>query len=296
MQALLRSLPELPPSIELPANLFRLLVDELCLSRAAFLVPDYDEQLFVPWAHKGFDATTLHRLKIPAGEMNRIGKDAAGGLYLRGDPLGELAGYFSRREAISLEQLFVFPFTDASGIRAVLLVADSDYFGTDEHGLQLVLAALGESAARVIGRQRQRYAESMRYSVVFRSDEIDLVARRTAEQKGTVTLVVIELSDIVSQVATANSYIDPFRVWQDVLRAFAALFASTARLCDAGSHRALLCLHEHADGDLDLVAHQVAHTLLHLLPELAATPVLPYGARHYPADGSDIAALVRSML
>jgi hypothetical protein len=76
---------------------------------------------------------------------------------------------------------------------------------------------------------------------------------------------------VVSQIATANPYNDSFRVWQDVLRAVATLFASTASVCDAGSGRALALIHASIPDDFDLVTQQIAATLWDLFPELGGT-------------------------
>ncbi len=179
----------------------------------------------------------------------------------------------------------------------MLLVTDTPYFdGYIEH-LRIILAAVGEPATDAMQSQRLVRARTMRQSIVFKPSEIDVVTERIAARADDgLGLLVVQLADVVSQVATANDFIDPFRVWQDVLRATAALFATSATVCDGDDHRALLLLHGRTDDDLELIVQHVAASLAGLMPEISAAPVLRYDSRRYPEDGSDLGALVHALL
>lgn len=219
------------------------------------------------------------------------------GILWSGETSREFAPYFSRREASLLEHLLVFPFVKQGVLEAVLLVTDTPYFdGYVEH-LRIILAAVGEPATDAMQARRLARANTMRQSIAFKPSEIDVVTERTtARAHDGLGIVVVQLADVVSQVATSNDYLDAFRVWQDVLRAVAALFASSATVVDADEHRALLLLHGRTDDDLELIVHHVAATLAALMPEVSAAPVLRYDSRRYPEDGSDLGALVHALL
>jgi hypothetical protein len=297
IRAILHDLPALPESLELPAHLFRLLVENLDLSRSAILLPDYDEDVFVPWAAHGLDATSLHRLRIPTADLRVVLAGNEAGVMWVGDSCREFAPYFSRREASILEQLLVFPFADQDDLQAVLIVAESSYFGVHTEFLRIILAAVGEPAASTMQQQRLAGAPFMRQSIVFKPIEVDTVAERiSAHSPGGTRLVLLQLSDIISQVATANDFLDPFRVRQDVLRVLAGVFASTASVCDVDEHRALLLLHGATEEDLELLVQHASATLAHYFPEISDVPVLRFTSRRHPDDGDDLAALVRSLL
>ena len=272
-------------------------MENLDLRRAALLLPDYDEDLFVPWASNGLDATSLHRLRIPVEDLNAAIDQSETGLVWIGDNSRDFAPYFSRREATMLDNLLVFPFVFDGDLQSVLIITDTPYFDDHTEYLRIILAAVGEPAARVIQEKRLAFSRLMRQSIVFKRSEIGIVAERVAEKASNgITAVLLQLADIVSQVATANEYLDPYRVWQDVLRITTALFASTASVCDADEHRALLLLHGAVGDDRELVIHHVAATIADFLPELSTIPVLRFSSARYPDDGNDIGALIDALL
>lgn len=297
IRSILQSLPSLPDSIELPAHLFQLLVTNLDLRRAAILLPDYDEDLFVPWASAGFDATSVHRLRIPTADLQAIVGDGQAGLVWSGSPAREFAPYFSRREGAMLDNLLLFPFVNGEGLEAMLVVTDTPYFDGHTEHLRIILAAVGEPTARTIRDRRLAIAQTMRQSIVFKPAEIGVISERIAARAANgLAIGVVQLADLVSQIATSNDFLDPFRVWQDVLRATAALFATTATVCDAGDHRALLLMHGRIDEDTDLVMQHVSASLASILPEITAIPVLRYTLRRHPDDGSDLEAIINTVL
>lgn len=261
------------------------------------LLPDYDEEVFVPWAAHGLDATSLHRLRIPSGDLEEALGSSEAGLIWFGDDAATFAPYFSRREASMLEHLLVFPFVSDSRIVAVLLITETAYFEGHVDHLRIVLAAVGEPAAHTIGTQRATRFQLIRQSIVFKPSEIGVVTHRIASRSPRdVMVLLVQLPDLVSQIAQSNDHLDVFRVWQDILRAIAALFASTASVCDADEHRALVLIHGPSDDDTELVVRHIAATLARLFPEVSAVPELRYQTRRYPDNGTDLSALVTSML
>jgi hypothetical protein len=111
-----------------------------------------------------------------------------------------------------------------------------------------------------------------------------------------VHLIHLDLSDVVSQVVSDNAYLDPYRVWQDILRIVAALFSSTGSVCELERHQLLLLLHGSLEDNLELIVHHVGVTIAELLPELSDVPVVRFESRNYPADGSDLLELAHSLM
>ena len=296
MRVILRHLPDQPESIELPSHVFTLFVEALSLSRSVLLLPDYDEGVFVPWASVGVDETTLHRMRIPDTDIVELAESSESGVLWRGDEMESLSPYFSRREASMLSQILVFPLADSDGVQAVLLITECPYFDQHEDYLRIILAAVAEPAAARIAAQRVRYSRIMRHTVVFRPDEIPVIADRIRDRSPRgITLLSIDLSRHVATISAANAYLDPFRVWQDLLRVVASLFSTTGSVCDAGQHRALIFIHGSTEEDLDLMVTQIGASLSDILPELDPMPAPAHVARHYPDDGDDILGLIRSL-
>ncbi len=239
----------------------------------------------------------MHRLRLPGGDLrDALGNHEAGVLWT-GESCGEFAPYLSQREASMLEHLLFFPFTFRDDLQAVLVVTESPYFDGRSEYLRIILAAVAEPAAAAMNRHRDLFAQTVRQAIVFKSTDVDALARRMAARvPGGVRVVLLELSDVISQIATSNDLLDPFRVRQDVLRRIASLFASTASVCDADGQRALLLLHGTAEEDPDLLVQHVAADLARFMPELAGVPVLRFTTAHCPDDSSDLSALIDSLL
>jgi len=287
----------LPRSIQLPSHLFSLMTTSLQIEKGAILLPDYDENLFVPWASTGLDATTLHRLRLPDSDVATIVGRGPSGVIWEGDDVANLRPYFSRRESSQLEKVLLFAFVTEGDPQAVLMISDTPYFSRQIEFLRLILAAVGEPAARVIRKQRLRYMDIIRHAVIFKADELPVVTGKLTERAPrSVHLIAMQLSDIVSQVASSNTHIDPYRVWQDLLRIVASLFASSGTVCDLDRNHMLISLHGSLEDDLELIVHHIALTIAKLLPEIDGVPELRFTSREYPNDGADLLQLARSLI
>ncbi len=273
-----------------------MLADELDLEKAALLLPDYDDDVYVPWASTGLDATSIHRLRIPADDVHDLVNATEAGVAWVGEPAQEFAPYFSRREAAMLDHLLVFPLVDDGEPRAVLIVTESSFFEEFSDSLSLILAAVSEPAAQTISRHRLTYEQIMRQAIAFKPAEIGIVADRVAARVSEARVLSIDLADVVAQISTSAQHIDSFRVWEDVIRVLASLFASSGSVCDARDHRAIVVLHAGHEEDSALIVHHCAASLRHYLPELKAVPVLRYSETSYPADGASLPDLIGSML
>jgi hypothetical protein len=269
----------------------------LQIGKGAILLPDYDENLFVPWASAGIDTTTLHRLRIPDEDIAAIKARGPSGIIWGKDEVRSFAPYFSRREASQLEKLLLFPLVSGGVVQAVLLLLETPYLDHQSEFLRLILAAVGEPAAQVVQKQRLRYSDVIRHAVVFKAIELPIVTERLTERapRG-VHLILLRLADIVSQVATANEHLDPYRVWQDILRIVASLFATSGTVCDLDRNQLLICLHGALEDDLELIVYHIGATIAELLPEVTDVPVLRFESREYPADGTDLLQLARSLM
>ena len=108
--------------------------------------------------------------------------------------------------------------------------------------------------------------------------------------------MTLSLSDVLSQIVSENEHLDPYRVWQDLLRIVASLFATTGTVCDLDRNELLLCLHGLLEDDLELIVYHIGATIAELLPEVSNTPVLRFDSKEYPADGTDLLQLARSLM
>lgn len=196
-----------------------------------------------------------------------------------------------------LEHVLFFPFSSADGLHAMVVVTDSSYFEGRTEYLRIILAAIAEPVAKAMHDARHVYAQTMRQAIVFKATDIAPLSERVAANApGGVRVVLLELADVISQVAASNDLLDPFRVQQDVVRRIASLFASTGSVCDAEGHRALLLLHGTTEEDTELLVQHVAADLAYLMPELSGVPVLRFAASRYPDESTDLHGLIDALL
>lgn len=236
-------------------------------------------------------------MRLPDEDVSAIVTRGPSGVIWEETDASNLRPYFSRREASQLERVLLFAFVTDDEAQAVLMISETPYFEHQTEFLRLILAAVGEPAARVIQKQRLRYSDIIRHAVVFKIDELPVVTEKLADRapRG-VSLITLQFSDVVSQVAAANSHIDTYRVWQDILRIVAALFASSATVCDLDRNQLMICLHGSIEDDLTLIVHHIGVTIAELLPEVVDVPVLRFQSREYPNDGPDLLQLARALM
>ncbi|MFW5689820.1 MAG: iron-containing alcohol dehydrogenase, partial [Spirochaetota bacterium] len=151
----------------------------------------------------------------------------------------------------------------------------------------------GIDASERVGEYADRHGEK---ALLVASQEIyDIHGERIVENLESGGVETALYTDVRPD-PTVENVRDAFRVWQDVLRAVAAVFASTASVCDVDEHRALVLMHAASDDDTELLVHHVAATLASLFPEVSSVPVLRTVARAFPDDGDDLNAIVASLL
>lgn len=229
--------------------------------------------------------------------MEAITSHGSTGVLWTGDEIGQLTPYFSNREASMLRHLLIVPLSDSAGPQALLVVSESPLLNDNPHVLRIILAAVAESAAGIMRSQRMDRVSVMRHSMAFKRDELDVVTARVEERDpAAVTGILLDLSDVVTHVRTANEHVDTFRVWQDILRTVAALYATTAIVTDAGSNRALVLAHADMGSDVELAVHHVAATLADYFPEIGGVSAPRYQTLRYPQDTDSVSHLASKLV
>ena len=96
---ILGSLKSLPDGVELPSQLFSLLIARLGIQKGALLLFDPLRMVYAPWASRGYDPTTTHRMRISLGASESWNALANGSPMLLTDPpaLAAYQPYFSSR-------------------------------------------------------------------------------------------------------------------------------------------------------------------------------------------------------
>jgi hypothetical protein len=196
-----------------------------------------------------------------------------------------------------LEHILIVPFGEPDGTQALLIVSQAPLLASNSEVLRIILAAVAESAAESMKKQRMERVAVMRHSMAFKRDELEVVAGRVEQRDPPNVLgLLVDLTDVVSHVRTANAHVDSFRVWQDILRTVAALFAASAIVADAGSNRALVLVHGNVGPDIELVIHHISATLADYFPEIGGVSAPRHSVLSYPDDTDSVSSLVSALV
>ena len=291
--------------MELPSRLFTALGSLLRIRKGALLLYDAIRLVYAPWAQRGFDQTTRHRMRIALG-ANEAWNALANGrpLVLSGAPaLASFQPFFSSREFASVQRLILTPFIADDKLAAVLLVTDLDSPLSTEAELIECLAAASEAGApRVQDARAARMAQpgpARPETSAPKDDLSQFLASLTG--RPAVLLVSLSVEEFSRQVLAAHEDLDPFRLHEDLQFFLGTFLADVGKALAVRPGRFTLALPDFDAGTLDVFGHQLQLFLRGLFDgDTAAGAAEPAAVRimrtaSWPGDGSDLRSLVESL-
>jgi hypothetical protein len=292
----------LPEGMEAPLDLFRILQRSFQLTHSALLLFDPLRMVFAPWASAGLDETTLHRLRIPLGFNPKLNQVANGDLLIlrEEEDLADFSLFFSTREFASLSELAFMPLIFDQKLIALLAVS--------RMGLPLegetaeLLAQACRAAAPLIHRARELKLIRLKEG---RSPEprqdlqqaLQDLQRKVESSRFPLVLIRVSLSRIVETILKKNSFVDDFRLQEDLVRIIASLLAGVGKVFKLDPKGLLLVIHRMPDADPGLLLHHLCLSLRGFFLELAAEPGMQFEerVRIWPTDGTELEGLVREL-
>ncbi|WP_455383501.1 hypothetical protein [Salinispira pacifica] len=300
----LRELGEIPVTIESAAHLFAMLKRNLLLRKAALLLPDPEESMFVPWSITGFDITTQRRLHIPEETAYTLFSNRVPLMLLfEGDEMRPLEPYFSVREFSALKRLVFCSFFYEARLLAILVIADTPFFGLDPTILQVMYSAFEEGISSLLFRSREERIARIQLPLLFAFDQLSPMAHEALNQagKGDASILFMEVDPepAVVRILERTRETDRYRVRQDVLRILNTLLAGLGKVFTLPRHR-LLLMRTELDGDtgqldVDLLSHQLNERLKRFFSELTdGDDAVTCRVVEYPTDSADLEELTAS--
>jgi hypothetical protein len=302
----LAAISSLPPGVELPSRLFTVLTTLLGVRKGAFLLYDPARMVYAPWAVRGFDKTTLRRMRIPLG-ANDAWNALANGLPLvlvEASVLSSFQQYFSAREFASVGKLILVPFIAEGTLLAVFLLTEIDSpFATDDELSSCLSQAAQAGAPRVHEARAAQISSSgpagARPDPVTLRDEPAAFLASLGTGKATVLLLSLSLEDFARSVLLAHEHLDPFRLHEDLGYFLGSFLADVGKALSVRQGRFTVALHDFDPAALDLFAHQLSLFLRGLFGGNGGREDRPppriLKTCSWPADGSDLRSLVDSL-
>jgi hypothetical protein len=296
-------LQTLHDGVELPSHMFGVLQETLGIVRGALLLYDPVRMVYAPWASRGFDQTTLHRLRIPLGAVASFTALSNGSPVTvgSGPDLAQFQRYFSSREFASLSGIVLAPFIADGKLVGALLVAEASPPFDARELLASRLAEVCGTASPAVHRARRDTlsagaADKGRPGVPLQQQVQGLLA--AADAAGAKMLLLsVSLEAWSRGVLEAHPYLDPFRLGEDLRHFLGAFAADLGAVLPLPDETFLIALQAVDPGSLDLVMHQLTSHLVSLFGtgKAGAEGITLRHSRLFPDDGTDAAGLVSQL-
>jgi hypothetical protein len=306
LEETLSAIASLRGGVELPSRLFTVLTSLLGVRKGALLLYDPVRLVYAPWAVRGYDQTTTHRMRIPLGAneaWNALGNGRP--IFLAGAPaLAPFQRYFSSREFSSVTRLVLVPFISENKLIAVFELTEIDSPFSSDDELSACLAQAAEAGApRIYQARAAQIAASGsgggRPQPVTVRDEPAQFVSSLGSSRTTVLLLALSLEDYATSVLQAHEHLDPFRLHEDLLYFLGSFLVDVGKLFPVRQGRFVIALPDFDPAGLDLLTHQLSMFLQGLFggTETRADRVLPriVKSSSWPADGADLRSLVESL-
>jgi hypothetical protein len=282
-QEVLSALTRLRRGFESPARLFDLLAEELGFSRAALLLYDPLRMVYAPWAGRGYDKTTVQRLRIPLGYNSTFDR-LADGETLRlseASELEQLRSFFSFREFSSLKHALLIPLMHVRKLIALLLITEQKPgpWGSDP----TFYDSIAERSAELLYEARERHLEALTqdpsYLETFREELLvrpsalrDLILRRAAEAAANQTPLLairLTLQEVVGAVLKSVQGFESFRLREDISGIVMAIFSSVGTVARLDGDHLLVLVCTADPPDLETLTRHLESVLRYYYPSLA---------------------------
>lgn len=304
-EEILTAISTLRPGMELPSRLFTALTTLLGARKAAFLLYDPVRLVYAPWAVRGYDATTLRRMRIPLG-ANEAWNAMANGrpLILRAPEISQFQPFFSSREFAGTEKLMLVPFIAEEKLVAVFLVTEMDSPLTSDQELMECMARASEAGApRVQEARAARIAAAVssgsRPEAVSPQDDTSRFLESVGSSQGGALLVSLSMEDFSRGVLLSHHDLEPFRLHEDLVFFLGSFLADVGKALPVRQGRFVLALPGFDRATLDVFSHQLSLFLHGLLGNgQAQDPALApriLRVTSWPSDGPDLRTLVESL-
>jgi len=305
LEEILTAISTLRAGVELPSRLFTALTTLLGARKAAFLLYDPVRLVYAPWAVRGYDQTTLRRMRIPLG-ANEAWNALANGrpLILAAPALAQFQQFLSSREFAGMSRLILVPFIADDTLIGVFLITDLDSpLSTDDELVECLSRASEAGAPRVqearAARVAAAVASGVRPETVSAGDETSKFLDAIGSSRSPLLLAVLSLEEFTRGVLLSHHDLEPFRLHEDLVFFLGSFLADVGRALPVRQGRFVLAMPGFDRSNLDVFSHQLSRFLHRLLGDgQAHDPSLApriLKVSDWPVEGADLRTLVESL-
>lgn len=260
VHALLWNSESIENDLQAPAEIFALLLREFAAKQAALLVLGYEGRYFVPYAIKGYDETTEHRLRIPYSLLAESLSLSVGHSLIREEDMDTFKRFFSNREYSLISELLLVPFRHGDAVEAVFLTTDCPLLSSST--LKTVdFVTLSRDLGEIIHHsrnttlQRLTGAEVRSRSVLLSSvqESLELV---TGDQNR-LTFFLVSLKGFLDLLHGKAKLVETYRLREDVIRIVSSMMPDAVNVFSIDRHVLLIIMPGKFHVNTDLLVHQI---------------------------------------
>lgn len=299
---ILEAIRRLPGGVELPSLLFSTVASRLSVAKGALLLYDPVRLVYAPWASRGYDQTSLHRMRIPLGANESFNALANGAplALTDGASIGAYQRYFSAREFAGCSRIVLTPFIAEAKLIGVLLL--SELRPPFEGNVELLrsLGRIAEEGSPLVQKARvERLARAGTQGLPAAQSPGEEIARLVSDSGASgapILFLSLSLDEFARATIEAHEHLDPFRLHEDMKYFLDAFVADLGVALPVRQGQYIVGLQGFEVGDLDLFLHQLTSFLdgLFRANGRSAAGQAPriLKVRSWPSDGDDPQELV----
>jgi hypothetical protein len=299
---ILQAMAALPQGIEIPSQLFSLLVSFLSIEKGALLLFDPVRSVYAPWASVGYDQTTLHRMRITLGANASFNALANGAPIAVSDATSRAhyQSYFSSREFSSLTRILLTPFIAEQKLIGVLLVTEISAPLDRESDLLSCFARIAQAGSLQVQKAReeklQRAGSQGLRPGASPEEEAARYLSAFSVSGARILFFSLSLEDYAKRVVSTHAHLDPFRLSEDLQYFLSSFVSDLGTAIPVRQGLFIVGLQGFDAADLDLFLHQLTVYLHGLFGGAGASktdaqPVIR-ATRKWPEDGTNVRELL----
>ncbi|MBI9103427.1 MAG: hypothetical protein JEY99_13500 [Spirochaetales bacterium] len=282
--------------IELPSQLFELIREELTIDGGALLLHDSSTGSFAPMANCNLDKTTLHRLRISREFIKSLPDGFISAITLEDEDLIPFKPLLSMRIFDALEKIDLYPFYDKNNLLGILLIFDS-YIDTNvfTNTLNRISSPITELLMNSRFINLNRIGKKNISSKDDILSEIDKRIVLALSHNSKLTLILLDLSNILLFLGEKSKEIDLFRAKNDILSVLNTMVEDIGEVMNYDTDRVILIISSKTSMKNVILLNQIKLSLQSFFQSTIDFPALSAVIKRIPEDGMDSSIITNEL-
>lgn len=274
---------------------------QLRFEKGSLLLFDFERDVFFPWASYGLDQTTLHRLRLTMEDIHELFSEGIDSPVLFSTDIpGTLKPYFSLREFLHMNNVYMYPFTNDNKPVGILLVCN---LPDDDNCVHTVYEFMNKTAPHVeslLFDNRETMLE--RLSSMYKEPHRDLDTEMNEfisvlkENKEHAMFILGSFGEVIDRIAKTAGSADRYSIKSDILKITESLAGLHGRAVEARGDAILIMLRGNSLPDPELLFAQINFGITRLFTGLPDDLRIPLKTKMYPQDNPEADILVYELI